>query len=172
MVRTAVAVVGTGGAACLVAAGWVVRSARRLPPLDAVPRPALVLGCPPGPGLDRRVDRAVRLWRAGLVTRLVISGAGEAAHGVARALAAGVPAHAVSAEPHARSTRDNVRLARPLLGADDVWIVSDDWHLPRACVLARRAGLRPRPVPAASPRRARHLLREAVCVVRTVVDPE
>jgi uncharacterized SAM-binding protein YcdF (DUF218 family) len=139
--------------------------------VDGVVRPALVLGCRPGPGLDRRVDGAVALWRAGLASRIVVSGRGEAEAGVARALRAGVPAAALLAEPHARNTRENIQLSRSLLAESTFWIVSDDWHLPRACLIARRLGLLAVPVPVRAPGpRVRRALREGLAVVHTVVE--
>lgn len=174
MIRTAAVLAGTGGAAWVLAAGWVATRAAppRAPVVPDVVRPALVLGCRPGPGLDRRVDGAVALWRAGRASRLVVSGAGEAAAGVARALAAGLPADALAAEDRARNTLENLRYSSALLDGAPFWIVSDDWHLPRALLLARRLGLQalPAPVRASGPRLRRYV-REGLSVVRTVVEP-
>ena len=106
--------------------------------------PALLLGCPPGPRLDARVDDAVALWRRGEVSLLVVSGAGEAGVAAQRCLAAGVPRDRVVVEPRARTTWENLVYTRALTGPGPLWLVSDGWHLPRAAAMARRLGYVPR----------------------------
>lgn len=130
-------------------------------------RPAVVLGCRPGPCLRRRVDAAVRLWRSGATDRMVVSGAGEAGIAIAWCVAAGVPGEVLVAEPLATSTRENVARARALLGPGPVWLVTDDWHLRRAAALCRRAGLDPHPWPTGDVR-LRPLLRECVSCARAL----
>ena len=117
---------------------------------------ALVLGAavrPDGsasPALSRRVAKAVDLWTEGRVDGIVISGGSvdgrrseaRVAHDLCRA--AGVPETALHLETEARSTLGNIRRSRDAitrLGNPRVLIVSDDWHLPRALLCARRFGL-------------------------------
>ena len=124
----------------------------------------LILGCPPGPRLDRRVDAAIGLFSRGLARHIVVSGAHEAAAGARRLVDAGVPVERVVVEPRARTTWENLLFSRPLLGPGPVWLVSEAWHLPRAAAMARRLGYIPRwaPSPEASGHvnHARALVRE------------
>lgn len=58
--------------------------------------------------------------------------------------AQGVPAGAIHPETASASTSENIRFAKGILdrlGIESVLIVSDAYHLPRARLLARRAGL-------------------------------
>lgn len=57
---------------------------------------------------------------------------------------AGVPDHAIRLEDRSTNTLENIRFALPILselGRDQVLLVSDAYHLPRAKLIARRAGL-------------------------------
>lgn len=171
--RTLAVLAATGGAIWPASVLWVRYHARRAArPVRGGPFPALVLGCPPGPALDRRVDRAVGLWRDGHADALVLSGRGEAEVAAARAAAAGVPPAALHVEPRATTTWENLVFARAWVGDAPVWLVSDAWHLPRSTVLARRAGLDARPVgvEAALPAltRARLMAREGLAVVKSL----
>ncbi len=120
--------------------------------------PALVLGCPPGRRLERRVDTALALWQRGAASRVIVSGAGEATFAAARLIDAGLPPDSVLLEPLARTTWENLVFCRALIGPGPVWLVSDGWHLPRAMACARRLGYVPEGVPVSSePRRVAHL---------------
>lgn len=119
-------------------------------------RVAVVLGAAvwaggvPSPALDRRARHAAALWRTGRV-QAVIGCGGVGAHPPAEAeviatilRAEGVPAAVIHTEADSTSTRENLRLAGPILqqlGAQDVVIVTDLWHLPRALLIARQEGL-------------------------------
>jgi uncharacterized SAM-binding protein YcdF (DUF218 family) len=108
---------------------------------------ALVLGCPAEPdgrasACERcRVKSAVRLYRRGVVSRIVFSGgAAHSPHVEADvmadlALRRGVPESAVRREGRALTTWQNIRLARGLLDelkARTTLIISTADHLPRA----------------------------------------
>jgi len=171
--RTAALLAATGGALWPASVAWVLIAARRdAEPVRGGPFPALVLGCPPGPALDRRVDRAAELWRSGHADVIVLSGRGEAEAAGDRAAAAGIPRAALRLEPRATTTWENIVFARELMGGGPVWLISDAWHLPRSTALARRAGLDARPVPVqaelGSLTRARLLAREGLAVVKTL----
>lgn len=103
----------------------------------------------PTPSLRRRTEHAIGLWRAGRVRALILSGGGspvtEAAVMARLCRAAGVPEDGFVLEPRARTTAQNLRLSLPILhrlGATDVVLISDPYHLPRALLVARRLGLR------------------------------
>jgi uncharacterized SAM-binding protein YcdF (DUF218 family) len=112
------------------------------------------------PSLVSRVEHGVELLRSGAVPSLVLSGGvmhpGQRAEAdVMReiALARGADDRALILEPRSRSTVENFRNSLPLLralGARRVLIVSEPFHLPRAMILARRAGLNAVPSPAIS----------------------
>jgi uncharacterized SAM-binding protein YcdF (DUF218 family) len=142
----------------------------------------VVLGCRltqdgrPSPALRRRVGEAVRLLEAGAAPVLVLSGGGtgprpEAAAMRELALAAGIPAAALRIEDRSRDTRENAVITASLLhreGLGTVILVSDRYHLLRARLLFRLAGVRVAGT-AAPPRRvlamAPMYLREAVALL-------
>ncbi|ADV68336.1 YdcF family protein [Deinococcus maricopensis] len=140
--------------------GWLLAAAlltaTAAAPVQQPERPAptlLVLGAAqyngqPSPAFRARLDHALRLYRAGGVTRIVVSGGtgpgdrySEGAVGAAYLRAHGVPASALAAETHARSTLQNLRLSRALLRGP-VTLVTDSVHARRALALARAEGLR------------------------------
>ncbi|WP_159449313.1 vancomycin high temperature exclusion protein [Demequina sp. NBRC 110051] len=121
-----------------------------LRPADA----ALVLGARvwedgrPSLFLRQRVEAGVALYERGLVSRLVLTGAGENREGLdeteamertAREL--GVPAHALDRDPHGHDTRASAINARDNLGLSSVIVCSQEFHLPRAMWLCRSVGL-------------------------------
>ena len=125
------------------------------PHLD-VRRPAptlLVLGAAqynghPSPVFRRRLDRALALYRAGGVRRIVVSGGvgrgdhfSEGAVGAAYLARQGVPTAALTAETHSRDTVENLRYSRPLIPGP-VTLVTDEAHAPRALALAKALGFR------------------------------
>jgi len=171
--RVVLLVAGTGGAAWAVGTAWAAwhgrRHARPATPEAPALATALVLGCRPGPRLSRRVMGAVALWQRGLAQRIVISGRGEAEAGVALAVEQGIPRGALVAEPHARTTLENLTLSRDLLGSSPVWLVTDDWHMARALWLAEVAGVHARPAPVRAAWTARLIAREGLSVVKTAV---
>ncbi|HLV22172.1 MAG TPA: YdcF family protein, partial [Polyangiaceae bacterium] len=119
----------------------------------------------------RRVARAARAFREQPCV-LVVSGGrrwqGECeADAMADALVElGVPAGGILRERCSLSTCENAYYVAELLGRGRrVGVVSCDWHLPRALLSFRRAGLEPSPLPAPSPalpplRRLRRSARE------------
>lgn len=160
-------VVASGGVAWVGAVGWTVARARGVRPGSGAgaPFPAVVLGCRPGPALDARVAAAAWLWRVGLADRVVVSGAGEAAAGRARALALGVVAAAVVVEGAARDTWENLAFSAALVGRGPWWVVSDRWHLPRALRFAGALGIDARAWPVERAVSARALMREGMAAV-------
>lgn len=122
------------------------------PPYNA----ALVLGVEldaddaPTEELARRVMAAARAYRGGACASLVLCGGCLPGHRrseaevMARMLAAlGVPKRNLILEDQSRDTMENCRNAAALLGGTGrVLVVTSDYHLRRAVMTARRAGLR------------------------------
>jgi uncharacterized SAM-binding protein YcdF (DUF218 family) len=129
--------------------------------LDAL----VVLGCAVhGGGLPppaaRRVARAAAAYRQGVSSRVVVSGGRhwdgfvEADVLGAELVRHGVPETALLYERQSRTTRENARYTAELLGplgARKVFVVSCDWHLPRALFCFERVGLEAEAVPAHAP---------------------
>src|SRR5258708_37858102 len=124
----------------------------RPPPLraDAI----VVRGCAlhagaPSPALSRRVECGAALLARGVAPLLVLSGGGRSGRPEAEAMAAlaaalGVPPARMLLEPRSRDTIGNAFNSAALLGARglaSVVLVSDAYHLARARILFRRAGL-------------------------------
>jgi uncharacterized SAM-binding protein YcdF (DUF218 family) len=137
---------------------------------------AVRAGGTPSAALERRARCAAALWHAGEVRAIVLSG-GVRTHPPAEAdvmarvcLAEGVSRGALVLERAALTTEENVLFARPLLedlGAQEIVLVTDGYHMARAVLVARRAGWRARGVSPAltgAPmwRVARAWMREAV----------
>jgi len=61
----------------------------------------------------------------------------------------GLPDRALILEDKSTTTGENIRNAMQLIDTDNVIIITDWYHAPRACMIARRAGLNAR---ASSPR--------------------
>jgi uncharacterized SAM-binding protein YcdF (DUF218 family) len=113
----------------------------------------VVLGCAvrgdaAGPALARRMDCAIALFRRGVAPRLLLSGGGrrrpEAAAMRDLALAGGVPAAAILTESASRNTNENATFTGRLMrdkGIASLVLVSEAYHLPRARLLFRAAGL-------------------------------
>lgn len=118
-------------------------------------RAILILGAAvwadgPSPTLTRRTAHGARLFTGGAADIVVpCGGMGRFPPSEAGAMAQilqahGVPEGAILLEDQSTNTAQNIRYAADLLaplGIRDVLIVSDAFHLPRARLLARRAGL-------------------------------
>jgi vancomycin permeability regulator SanA len=181
---------GVSAAAVAACAGWVHSTARgHLFTEDAVPpRPvALILGAQvypdgtPAPFLAARLDLGRRLYEAGRVRALLVSGdamAPEYDEPVAMRnylLAAGVPAEKVIADPAGFDTYDSCARARRIYGVTAVILVTQGYHLPRAVATARALGLDAvgagdDTVDPRSPAWRRGAVRDQVACVKTVID--
>src|ERR1051326_2937188 len=111
----------------------------------------------PGPALTRRTEHAVALFQHGLAPHITCSGGlgeyppteAEAACGLAEKL--NVPLAAILIEDQARSTEENALYTASLMrahGWQTAILVSDSYHLYRAALLFRRAGVVVYPSPA------------------------
>ncbi|MEK7218463.1 MAG: YdcF family protein [Patescibacteria group bacterium] len=109
-----------------------------------------------GPGIERRVLTAVKLYKEGSLRRLIMSGgrgegmrASEAEVMRDLAVAEGVDPKDITVETQARSTEENVLLARPLTGSCSSTVaISDRYHLARIAYIARKQGWELSTVPA------------------------
>lgn len=133
----------------------------------------------PSPAFARRLDHALKLYRAGGVSSVVVTGGrrpgdphSEGEVGVSYLRGQGVPAAALIAETASRTTLENLRGARRLLPpGTPVTLVTDEAHAPRALALARALGLEANASPSplgAQPDR-RYLLRERLALVAYAV---
>lgn len=109
----------------------------------------------PEPSLTEASDRvwqAARLYRRGVAPRILVSGGsvlleeGRATTSEAEAMRVflvdlGVPREAIVEEGKALNTIQNIALVRELVKDKPVALVTSAYHMPRALMLARRAGL-------------------------------
>ena len=117
----------------------------------------------PSPVLRARLDPAVRLWKDGRASQMLLTGGrhpgdliSEAAASRKYVLRRGVPDSALIMEDAGRTTIASMRGAARLLAAHthphdslphSVLLVSDPFHMLRLDLLARLHGLRPLPSP-------------------------
>ena len=117
---------------------------------------AIVLGAAayhnkPSPVFAERIKHGIDLYQAGRVKKLLFTGgfgqdAEFAESEVARkfALGAGVPADDVLVEKKSDKTSENLTQASLLMAENQLssaLIVSDPWHLKRACLMAEDSGI-------------------------------
>lgn len=94
--------------------------------------------------MERRTRHGVALWHAGHAPLLVFTGGPrrrappEARSGARLARELGVPESAMRLEERSRSTEENARFARELLGDQRVLVVTDAYHVFRTERLFRR----------------------------------
>jgi uncharacterized SAM-binding protein YcdF (DUF218 family) len=104
-----------------------------------------------------RIDHAIALYRGGRVGRIVFTGGvgggnrhAEAEVARRRAIAAGVPAAAITVETRSTITYENLVEAKALLSSDQdlrVLVVSDPLHMRRSITMARDLGVEAHPAP-------------------------
>ncbi|APR75510.1 SanA protein [Minicystis rosea] len=129
----------------------------------------------PSNALADRVDESIRLYQAGRVRRLVMSGGIDRRNGHsepevmrARAESAGVPREAILLDEEGVDTASTVRNVAGLLkkeGLASALVVTHYYHEPRAKMLFDRAGVRAFTVPATMRRR---LLKEPYFIAREI----
>jgi vancomycin permeability regulator SanA len=146
-----------GATGVLGAAIGIVRGAAagHLYPLDQVPYApvGLVLGAQVYPNgmpsrfLRARLDLALLLLQRGTVDRLLLSGDARAPEYDEPAamrdhlVAAGAPADRLVLDPGGLDTYDSCVRARDVFGVQQVVVVTQTYHLPRAVATARLIGL-------------------------------
>ena len=154
-----VAVLAVGSAGFILAADRVCHNAARnkiFRSTDSVPARdiALVLGTGkltqqgnPNFHFNQRMDAAARLYHAGKVRHLLVSGdnhvAGYDEPGDMRdaLVAAGVPASAITCDYAGFRTLDSIVRAKIVFGLARCTIVSEEFHCPRALWIAQQRGL-------------------------------
>jgi uncharacterized SAM-binding protein YcdF (DUF218 family) len=164
---------------------WVDREGTReeIGPADCI----VVLGSMvwpdgrPSPSLQARTTRGAALYQAGSAPAVILCG-GVGTYPPAEAevmrqlmVSAGVPTEALFLDDTSRSTVENLQHARAIMhvhGWRSALVVSEPFHLPRACLIARDLGIDARPAPAfdspayTRPReRTWYTLREALALI-------
>lgn len=97
--------------------------------------------------LRDRVDTAIRLYSAGTVEKLLLSGDNrttdynEPAAMMAYAIAQGVPAADIQPDYGGRRTYDTCYRARHVFQVESAVLVTQDFHLPRALFTCRQLGI-------------------------------
>ncbi|MBJ7348738.1 MAG: YdcF family protein [Thermoleophilaceae bacterium] len=131
------------------AGGESTAEVKQLPKAQA----AIVLGALVEPDgrlsqmLGDRVQRAVELWRAGKVDRIIVSGDhGQWTYDEPDAMRKelqrkGVPAHVIFTDHAGFNTWASMVRAHKVFGVNNVIVITQGFHMPRALYLARRAGL-------------------------------
>jgi vancomycin permeability regulator SanA len=186
-----VAGVGLAGVGALVGSiGYVRRTASgHLSAEGDVPSApvALVLGAQvdpdgtPSPFLAGRLELAKRLYDAGKVQVIVVSGDNMAPEynepDAMRAylLAAGIPAGQVVADYAGFDTYDSCVRAQQIFGIADLVVVTQSYHLPRAVATCLALGLQANGVGDDSARQytaawRRGAIRDQLACVKTVID--
>lgn len=140
------------------AAGRVF-SVSQVPPLGG---PALVLGAgvysdgEPTRVLEERLRTALGLFRAGKATWILVSGDNRhASYNEPQAMRRwlqrqGVPSDRIVTDFAGRRTYDSLRRASLVFGVRKAYLVTSDFHLPRALYLAHHLGLDAYGVPAST----------------------
>jgi SanA protein len=146
-----VLVAGVLGSSAYVA----LRYADRIVAADQAPEAevALVFGAGlsasrrPSPVLAERIDAGLALYRAGKVSKVLLSGDNALPHhnetGAMRAyaLAKGLPAEAILEDAAGLSTYDSCYRAVSVFGVKRALLVSQRFHLPRALFLSNSMGI-------------------------------
>ncbi len=146
---------------------------------------AMVLGNRVFPGgvpsreLAARLEMGLHLYRAGHAGKIIVSGLSRQDYDEPRAMAAwlearGIPSSALVLDLGGYRTAASMADAMAI-GAHELLIVSQDYHLPRALYLADRAGLRAVGVAAPNTRktrfeRTRTAIRELLARAEAVVE--
>lgn len=133
---------------------------------DNMPRDAaIVLGASlwhnkPSPALRERLNKALQLYRMGKIHYFVLAGGlgddeqqSEAHAMKTYLLQHGVPADKMILEDKSRNTKENLQNTKVILEKkpiDSLYLVTHDYHMYRALIYAKQAGLKVSPAPAHS----------------------
>lgn len=109
------------------------------------------------PTLERRVEYGVTVWQENQTAKLIMTGGktstaslSEAQTMAYLAQGLGVPETALILEEKARNTIENAALTAPILaelGAENIAVVTDFYHMPRALYVFGRQGIAIKPYP-------------------------
>lgn len=160
-----------------------VSSLETVPPKPVVLVPGAGLNSSGGPSapLQDRLDAAIELYRQGKVQKLLLSGDNsgtyynEPAAMQDYALSQGVPEEDLVLDYAGRRTYDTCYRAHHIFGLDEVIIVTQAYHLPRALFLCGNTGLDPIGIPVQQSRylRSRYIfwnVREVFATVAAWID--
>lgn len=99
----------------------------------------------PAPALAARLDVALRLWRAGRIERIIVSGDATSNDQVAvmadYLVARGLPEALVAQDPLGVDTYATCARALSAYGVQRATMISQDYHLPRILTICRLIGL-------------------------------
>jgi vancomycin permeability regulator SanA len=150
-VAALVAAITAGALLITSAVDGAVRGRISMSPSDAPSAPlALVLGAEvyqnghPSPALVNRLDTSIRLFRAGKVKGLLMSGGHGSVETAAMqryALAAGIPADAIQLDDGGLRTLSSCQRARDVFHAARITVVSQAEHLTWAVYTCNKLGL-------------------------------
>ncbi|WP_395744762.1 vancomycin high temperature exclusion protein [Prosthecobacter sp.] len=126
--------------------------------------------------LRERVEAAARLYHAGLVSHLILSGDGRCPsyhepHAMRRMLQGlGVPDYAMVEDPAGLSTYDSIHRAGQIAAGRRLVIVTQELYCPRSLLLARGLGVPAIACSIPNQPRETSLAREEAACVRAVLD--
>ncbi|WP_392507550.1 vancomycin high temperature exclusion protein [Naumannella halotolerans] len=100
----------------------------------------------PSPFLQGRLDQATTLWEQGKLSTVIVSGNSEPYYSEPAAMkdtliAQGVPAEVIIEDPAGYDTYDTCVRAKEVYGYDQVVLISQYYHLPRAVTTCRLVGV-------------------------------
>lgn len=145
-------------------------------------RAAIVLGTrvyPNGelaPRLASRVDKAIELYKAGKVDKLLMSGDGRPAgyeepqHMRDYAIKQGVKPEDIATDLQGLRTYASMYRARHVYGIESMVVVTQGFHLDRSLFYCREVGIDAVGVPAELPSNLRDKVREPLSCVRAMID--
>ncbi len=131
------------------------------------------------PHFENRLAAAAALFRAGKVRHLLVSGHRDSRYYdeprdmTAKLVELGVPPSAITPDNAGLRTLDSIVRAREIYGLEQVTVVSDDFHVPRALFIADHKGVEAialRGESVALKRSLRARFREYLARVKAVID--
>jgi SanA protein len=126
--------------------------------------------------LKDRVDTAIKLYKAGKVEKLLMSGDNRFTHYnepermADYAIAQGVPAEDIVMDFAGRRTFDSVYRAKHIFGQDRMIIVTQRFHMDRALFICRTLGVKAYGVPGKYAGSRRSIIREVPAAISAVID--
>ena len=130
----------------------------------------------PSPKLASRCDKAIELYKAGRVDKLLMSGDGRALSNNEPetmrkyAISKGVPSEAVICDPFGMRTYDSVYRAKYVYGYESMTVVTHAYHVPRTLFLAKAVGANACAISADLPGEARDQVRECMACLSALLD--
>ena len=148
----------------------------------------IVLGCRlygdvPSLLLKYRLDKALELYEAGMAGEIIVSGAMGEGETVTEAYAMkqylvqrGIAAELIHMEDRSHSTYENLKYSQEIMqskGLETAIIVSNDFHIFRSLILARKLGIEAQGGPSEMPTiwglQVRYIVREIPAIYRELI---